>query len=298
MRPVRPPNLASGGTITVVAPAGKVDWMDLQLGLDWLDKRYRVRYRDDIVSAFGYLAGDDGRREKELQSALDDLETGAVIAARGGFGTSRIIDGLNLTGIHRSPKWVVGSSDLTALLIHLWEALRLITIHGPMAATIHRTDAADLTALSRLLEGRPPKEALPLVPHVGGSAEGPLIGGNLTMLAHVMGRVDPKCFEGTILFLEDVGEKPYRLDRYMTQLDRAGVLERVAGIVLGEFTGCQSADNDTTVQDALDRTLLKLDVPIAMGYPAAHGSRNAPFLHGGNAVLGVSSDAAGLRCCI
>ena len=292
MHRIIPLNLKSGDTVRVVAPAGKVDPANLQIGLDWLAERYRVSYEDSITETDGYLAGNDDRRGAELQRAVAAPDAGAVIAARGGFGTSKILEQLNINPLASRPKWIVGSSDLTTLLMHLWDRQRLVTIHGPMAATIHRTTPADLMMLVDMLEGRATHTRHTLTSRFLGRAEGPIIGGNLTMLAHLMGSIDINCFNDAILFLEDVGEKPYRLDRYLTQLHRAGVLTRLSGIVLGEFTRCEAPDTERTVLDALESTLAFLNIPVAAGYPAAHGGRNAPFFHGAQSVLTVSKDTA------
>ena len=282
--------------ISVVAPAGWVDEADLRKGTEKLAQRWSLRIAEDIGAAEGYLAGDDARRLRELQQAFNARDIGAIIAARGGFGTTRILDALDLSGLQERPKWVVGCSDLTALLMQIWAELRLVSIHGPMVAGFHRTHEPDLLALFNLLTGNAATCDQALQPMRHGEVTGPLIGGNLTVLAHLVGTLDPCCFDGAVLFLEDVGERPYRLERALIQLDRAGILRRVSGLIIGELTRCAPpTEQGTTAIDAMMRVLGPLEKPIATGYPAAHGQRNAPFLHGARVTLTVSKDRADIQ---
>jgi muramoyltetrapeptide carboxypeptidase len=292
MSPIVPRALDPGDKVAVVAPAGPVDGRALDLGCTWLRQRHLPVLREDIGARVGYFAGDDHRRLTELQEALDDPSIRGIIAARGGYGVTTLIDRLDFDKCIESPKWIVGSSDLTALLIHLFAAHRYLTLHGPMVEGFHRTEERDVTALGNLLEGQPWIPADPLEGLSSGAVRGPFIGGNLTVLAHLAGTIRPAFADGVILFLEDVGERPYRLDRCMTQLERAGILERVSGIVLGELTACDPGPDGVSARAALERHLAPLKIPVAAGYPAAHGVRNAPFVHGEEMVLEVSGESA------
>jgi muramoyltetrapeptide carboxypeptidase len=294
MTPLVPPPLATGDRVRVVAPAGPVPEADLSAGLEVLGQRYEVAHEPGSIAASGFLAGGDERRAGELQSALDDPDCGAVFAARGGYGVTRIIDRLRLGGLADRPRWIVGSSDLTALLLQLWSELGLCAIHGPMVAWFGSSDPGDLRALYDLLEGRPWTAPAELEPLIDGRARGPLIGGNLTILAHLCGAMDPSCAEGAVLFVEDVGEQPYRIDRCLLQLERAGVLARVTGCLVGQFTACDPDRYRVTAAEVLLDRLGRLGVPVAAGYPAAHGGRNLPFVHGGEVDLDVCEGAASL----
>ncbi|MBW2278539.1 MAG: LD-carboxypeptidase [Deltaproteobacteria bacterium] len=278
--------------VRVVAPAGPVPENELRAGVKLLAQRYRVDLEPGLVAASGFLAGSDERRAGELQAALDDPDCAAVIAARGGYGTTRIIDRLRFGGLLDRPRWVVGSSDLTALLIQLWAEIGLHSIHGPMVAGLVGSDDEDRQALFDLLEGRPWSPPDRLVPLIDGTARGPLIGGNLMILAHLCGALDPSFAEGAILFVEDIGEQPYRIDRCLVQLERTGVLGRVAGCLIGEFTQCDPGRCGVTAAEVLLDRLGRLGVPVAAGYPAAHGGRNLPFVHGDAVELGVSEGSA------
>ncbi|HUT77457.1 MAG TPA: LD-carboxypeptidase [Polyangia bacterium] len=286
---IRPPALAPGDRVRLVAPAGPVNERDFAAGLAVLGERYEAVPGSAVFARRGFLAGTDEERVRDLAEALADPAARAVIGARGGAGTGRIVDRVDLGGSARSPRWFVGSSDLTTLLLALWSRGRVLSIHGPMVATLSR-QREDLAALTALLEGAPFLGPDDLTPLVAGCSEGPLLGGNLTILAHLCGPLDPSDFAGAILFLEDVGERPYRLDRCLLQLRRAGVLEHLAGVVLGEFTECDPGLDGTTAMEVLKEHLEPLGVPMAAGYPAAHGKRNLPFVHGALVRLSVGTD--------
>ena len=286
--------LALGDRAAVLAPASPADPEALVAGVEILSRRYRIDVLPSAAARAGYLAGDDSTRAADLQRTLDDPEVRAIIATRGGFGTSRILDRLNTGRLRRSPKWLVGSSDLTALCLHVYNEIGLCTIHGPMAAGLGRAHAADLDALFDLLEGRPQKE-IALSPMRSGTVTGPLVGGNLTVIAHLTGTLSADIFDDAVLFLEDVGEKPYRLDRCLTQLARAGLLRNLKGFVFGDFTDCAPNADGISALNVMTAFAADLRIPAAFGYPAAHGSRNFPFVHGIPVQLEVTASNAMLR---
>ena len=273
----RPPPVGRNDRVRVVAPAGAVRSERLDAGVELLGRRLRLVVPPGVRARHGYLAGDDAHRLGAIDAAFADSGCRAVIAARGGFGTTRILDRIDLARLERDPIWVVGSSDLTALLLRLYAELGLASIHGPMVAGLDR-QRRDLEALAALLAGErlPPEALTGLAP---GVAEGPLLGGNLTILAHLCGALDPAVYEGAVLFFEEVGERPFRVDRCLTQLWRTGVLERVAGVVVGDLTGCEAAAGPSA-REVVGEHLAGLGCPVAEGYPAAHGDRNLPFVHG------------------
>lgn len=292
----RPRWAAPGARVRVVAPAGPVrDRAGFDAGLALLGQRFQVELDPGVRAAAGYLAGEDARRADELQRALDDAEARVVIAARGGFGTTRILDRLTYDGFAASPKWIVGSSDVTALLVDLWARLRVTTIHGPMVERLARAPGTDAEELLALVEGRGWTAPAGLRSVRDGAATGPLIGGNLTILAHLVGTIEASVTDGAILFLEEVGEQTYRVDRALVQLARAGWLDGVRGIVLGEFTDCGAGADGGSVDDLLAERLGALPVPVARSYPAAHGTRNHPFVHGGRVELRCADGGATLR---
>lgn len=296
MSPLLPPALAPGDAVALVSPAGPVETAVLDAGRELLERRYRVVEGAAVRQQHGFLAGDDEARRADLRWALFEAEAGAVIASRGGYGTSRLIDGISLERLAARPRWIVGSSDLTSLLVTTWARLGLVGIHGPMAVGIGQAgDGPDLQLLQQLLEGRAPEPLAGLETLVPGRARGPLVGGNLTVLAHLCGALPRDWARGAVLFLEDVTEQPYRLDRCLCQLDRSGALDGLAAVVVGELTGCEPGPDGVTAREVVSRELGALGVPVLIGYPAAHGARNRPFLHGASVEIHAGPDDGSLQ---
>jgi muramoyltetrapeptide carboxypeptidase len=220
---VQPPRLKPGDTIAIPAPAGPVPADGFREGLRILESRYRVVYDDALLERTGFLAGSDERRADELNRYLADPDVRAVIAARGGYGVMRILDRLDPAALKRDPKIVVGFSDLTALLSWCVLEANVRPVHGPMAVQLGKLDATQAAWLFRLLEDPTPPGVLdwPLTrvgARGGGTVEGRLSGGNLEIVSRLVGT--PWAFDlGAAVFLmEEVGERPYRVDRMLTQL--------------------------------------------------------------------------------
>lgn len=289
----RPLPLAKGDPVAVVCPAGRVVREQLEAGLNRLSERFTPIPPDDLP-ADGYLAADDDSRLAAVQNALDSPGVLAVLAARGGYGTTRILDRLRFDGLLEHPKWLVGCSDLTALLMDLWVKHRYQTVHGPMVAGFHKTAEQDVERLFDLLTGAAWPGCRGLTKVAPGEAQGPLVGGNLFVLAHLCGTLSLSAedLEGAVLFLEEVGEAPYRIDRCLVQLERCGVFDAVAGVVIGETTGCRKGPDGTSAAEVFVRQFGGFDRPVAKGYPAAHGDRNLPFIHGGDVRLVVREEGA------
>lgn len=249
-----------------------------------------------MFSREGYLAGSDARREEELRLALADPDVSAIVAARGGYGASRFVhDRIDWSVLAQHPKWIVGFSDITA--IHV-EASRVgvASLHACHVTSLGRSDASARDGLVSVLEApeaRRTFEKLRVV--VGGEARGPLFGGNLTLLhaCAAAGRLSVP--EGAILFLEDVTERPYRIDRMLATLDVGGHLRRAAGVVLGEFTSCDPGPDRVTVTAVLEERLRSLGVPVVDGVPSGHGIRNEPLALGLDAEIVTHGSTGSLR---
>ncbi|GAA2634487.1 LD-carboxypeptidase [Dactylosporangium fulvum] len=244
----------------------------------------RVELGKHVFAEAGYLAGSDRDRLDDLNNALADPRVSAVVCTRGGYGMQRIVDGVRL----REPKHVVGFSDITALQLALWRTARLPSIHGPGAAWFddRLPEASALSLRSALMTADElivRQETDEATIH-GEPVRGTLLGGNLTMLATTLGTPDMPDLSGAILLLEDVGEAPYRIDRMLTQLLRAGVLAGVRGVALGQFTGC--ADHrPVTAQEVLLERLASLDRPVLGGLPIGHGFGQRTVVVGTPAIL-------------
>jgi muramoyltetrapeptide carboxypeptidase len=275
----KPLPLRPHDTVHVVAPAGPFDRAGFDAGLALISARYRVKHRPDLFSAHRYLAGDDARRGEELRAALLDRETRAVFCARGGYGAMRLLPGLPLSDA--APSALVGFSDITAL--HLAQAaLGRVSLHAPVLTQLGKQPADVVERLFALLESPlPPAPLTGTHCFVPGTAEGRLVGGNLSVLTRLLGTPYLPSFDGCVLLLEDVGEKPYRLDRMWTHLRLAGVLSRVQGIVLGDFNGCEEKDPvGYGSQDVLRTLAEETGLPCAGGFPIGHAQLNYPVALG------------------
>lgn len=285
-RLLKPRALRPGATVALAAPAFAAEPERVAEGEGWLaELGFRVRRRPDLTAARGYLAGDDARRGAELMQWIDDPEVAAIVCVRGGWGCHRIVPRLDAARVRAARKLLVGFSDVTTLL--LWQLRRagLAGLHGPMLEREGGPTDEEKEALRRAMTG----EALaPLrgVPHGGGRAEGRLVGGSLTLLAASLGTPWEPRTRGAILVLEDVGEKPYALDRLLSHLRAAGKLEGVAGVGVGHLTGCTDPKRERpTALEVVLEALAPLGVPLVTGLPSGHGTPNLPWPVGGRAAL-------------
>jgi muramoyltetrapeptide carboxypeptidase len=279
-RAVRAPVLRPGDRVRVVAPGGPPDPALLARGVDILRSfGLVVEVGAHVFDRFGYLAASDDNRLADLNDAVRDRGVRGVFAARGGYGTQRVIDGLDLRAVRRDPKVFVGFSDLTALSGRVWQAARLITFYGPMINWNEpRTGPDSIESLrsavmstAPIVLTRDPAEPSAAV-EVPGRATGPLLGGNLTLLQAALGTPDLPDLDGAVLLFEDVDEAPYDYDRMLTQLRRAGVLERIAGIAIGQFTGAVGGAGQWDAAAAVRDRVGDLGVPVLGGLRIGHGS--------------------------
>jgi muramoyltetrapeptide carboxypeptidase len=271
-----PPAVHPRDRVAVIAPASAFDRASFEAGLALIGARYRAEYGPGIFERHRYLAGDDARRLSELDSALADPGVRAVFCARGGYGATRLLARLAAAGPPGPPKLLVGFSDITAL--HLWlQSHGRISVHGPVLTQLGRLPPGTWERLFTLLEATSAAPGLSgTLTYVGGVAEGPLLGGNLSVVTRVLGTPFMPALDGAILLLEDQGERPYRLDRMWTHLQLAGVFDRVRGIVLGSFTGCEERDASYSSAEVLRELALATGLPCAAGFPIGHGDVNEP----------------------
>jgi muramoyltetrapeptide carboxypeptidase len=271
-----PPAVRPGDRVAVVAPASGFDRAAFETGLAVIGTRYRVEYSDGLFERQRYLAGDDERRLTELNAALADPDIRAVFCARGGYGATRLLARLGPPGVHTPAKPLVGFSDITSL--HLWlQSGGFTSIHAPVLTQLGRLPQATAARLFALLESGSP--AAPLTgdaTYGDGIAQGPLLGGNLSVFTRLLGTPFMPDLNGAVLLLEDLGERPYRLDRMWTHLQLAGVFERVAGLVLGQFIDCEEKDAPYSSADVLRELVAATGLPCAAGFPIGHGEVNEP----------------------
>jgi muramoyltetrapeptide carboxypeptidase len=290
-----PPPLRRGDAVRVIAPASPFDPDAFARGMEVLSGRLglRPRMRPDVTARRAYLAGDDARRLDEWREAVADPDARAIFCARGGFGAMRILPGIDPAPLLERPKLLVGFSEITALHSVLNRA-GLATVHGPVVTQLGRMPEDALSHLEALLSGSAPRPGAWDVPAPGaglvaaravrpGRATGPLAGGTLMLLAHLQGTPFAPRLDGAILFLEEVLEKPYRVDRCLTQLRLAGALDRVAGVAVGQFTGCD--DGGVLALDVVREAVLALGVPVVEGLSSGHVDANFAFPLGARATL-------------
>jgi muramoyltetrapeptide carboxypeptidase len=226
-----------------------------------------------VYSRQDYLAGNDEARLEDLHAMLQDQEIKAVFCARGGYGSLRLLGKIRYDLIRENPKIIVGYSDITALLTAIHVKTGLVTFHGPMVRELADSDQGNWESLLRLISTNQPakldlSEGTALIK---GMARGPLMGGNLSLICHLLGTPFMPSLDGCILFVEEKDEPLYRLDRMLTHLALTGQLKKVSGLVAGQFEGC----GDTpAINRLLTDMLWGLDIPLATGLPIGHGSKN------------------------
>jgi len=284
---VRPPKPGPGSRIALVAPAGPlVDRDDVTRAAELCQALgYVPTVAPHALDKYGYLAGADDARLADLNAALAAPDVDGVWCIRGGYGITRLLDRVDFAGFARHPKPVIGFSDITALLVALHQETGIVTFHGPTARasmpafTRHHFERVVARAGPAGRLDPLPRPDDVLVPDHDrmicvrpGVAEGRLIGGNLTLLQCLVGTRFSPMLDGSILFLEDVGEEVYRLDRILSHFRLAGLLARVAGVAVGRFTeaGRRGADGVIGLEEVLETYLAPLGVPVASGFPIGH----------------------------
>jgi muramoyltetrapeptide carboxypeptidase len=273
--PVRP-----GDTIAVVAPSSPFGRDDFWRGLAWLRDRYRIVASPSILDRDAYLAGNDDRRRAEMIRAMTLPDVRAIVAARGGYGATRIELDLPWDRLARDSKWLVGFSDITALHVRA-NALGIASIHAPHVTGVGRATPAIRAAFLRALE-RPSAnfEWRNLRVVHPGKAEGSVVGGNLSML-HAMAAASALTLpEGAVVAIEDVTERPYRIDRMLTSLLVGGHFARARGIVFGGFTQCEPGSDGRTVLDVITERTRALGIPVYADAPFGHDDVNQAFVLG------------------
>ena len=288
--PLHPRPLAPGARVRVLSPSGPVTPALLEPGLqilrDWgldvaVDERAYARHR--------YLAGADDIRVDALNDALRDPRVDGIIFSRGGYGAMRILSQIDWDALATRPIPIVGFSDITAFHLAALQRADVVTLHGPVGKSFTRQEA-DLPALRAALFGAPRETRFAVRGLHPGAARGPLVGGNLSLVASIASSAFAPPLHGALLFLEDITEEDYRLDRLFTALRLAPALRDIAGIVLGDFVGCAGVhvgeDEIDAFIDALGAELgHALRVPVVAGFPAGHGPRNVAFAHGAAAAI-------------
>ena len=274
-----PPYLKKGDTIGITCPAGYMAAEKAQTCINTLQSwGFDVMVGKTLGSkSKNYFSGTDEERRDELQAMLDDENINAILFGRGGYGMGRIIDGLDFTKFKKKPKWVIGFSDITVLHAHLYTKIKTASLHAPMAAAFNEGENEFIQSLYKAIIGKKAKYSC--APHLfnkEGTATAELVGGNLSLLANITGTPSDINTKNKILFLEDIGEQIYNIDRMLYQLKRSGKLDNLAGLIIGGFTDMKDTERPfgKTVYEAIKDIVAEYDYPIAYEFPVSHGTRN------------------------
>ena len=285
------PALQPGDTVAIVAPSGPFDMAGLERGRELLERHFRVRMRPDITTRDGFLAGQDDRRRQELLDALEDPDVRAIVAARGGYGSTRLLAAIAepaLAALATDAKLLVGFSDITALHA-LWRRAGVGSLHASMAARIASLASPLQARWLAALQGRFDPEIIQLKTIVPGVARGRLAGGNLAVLCALLGTPHMPRLDGHILFLEDTNERPYRVDRMLTSLRDAGTLRNLAGVAVGQFTDCGAGPDGVALEAVIYERLSAFGVPVVSGVPSGHVDDNLELPFGREVELDASA---------
>ncbi|MBE2229095.1 MAG: LD-carboxypeptidase [Chitinophagaceae bacterium] len=276
-----PPYLKKGDTIGLVCPAGYMPFEKVKTCVETLQVwGYNVKVGNTVGGGSStYFSGTDAERLADFQQMLDDDEVQALLCARGGYGTGRIIDAIDFKKFRKSPKWIIGYSDITVLHSHIYSNFYISTLHAPMAGAFNEEGFRNeyVGSLKNALEGKKIRYTLPAHENNRkGEAVGELIGGNLALLAHLVGTPSDSKTRGRILFLEDVGEYLYNIDRMLIQLKRSGKLARLAGLVFGGFTELKDTERPFGKEliAVLQEAVAEYDYPVCFDFPVSHTDRN------------------------
>jgi muramoyltetrapeptide carboxypeptidase len=297
-----PPYLKKGDTIGIVAPAGFMPVEKMQACIETLDHwGYTVELGPSTHSqSENYFSGTDEERLSDLQQMLDNKNIKAILCARGGYGVSRIIDRIDFKKFRKRPKWIIGFSDITVLHSHLHTNYKIASLHAPMAAAFSEgeVDNPYIQSVRQALEGEKASyECDGDRFNQIGVDKGELVGGNLALLAHLIGTPSDIQTKNKILFIEDVGEYLYNTDRMLLQLKRAGKLSKLAGLIVGGFTDNKDTERPfgQTAYEIINEQVKEFDYPVCFGFPVSHAKENLALKIGATYELSVKESDVCLR---
>lgn len=277
-----PPFLHEGDKIGIISPSSVLDQGRFLTGKQILENAgFQIVSGRNLFSVYHNFAGTDEQRKSDFQEMLDDPKIKAIIMGRGGYGITRYLDQLDFSQFKSHPKWLIGFSDITALHQKI-NALGFQSIHGPMVVTLANDDYSTQSLID-ILKGKTVNYSTPSSPeNLPGQVEGQIIGGNLCLLAHGIGSPDHLSYEGNILFLEEINEYYYNIDRMMVQLKRSGVLSKIGGLVIGDFSSCKenSVPFGKNVKEIVLDHVSEYHYPIAFDVPIGHLKVNWPIICG------------------
>lgn len=275
-----PPFLQKGATIGITCPSGYVSNERVIPAIETLQSwGFRVKVGNTVGNEFHYFSGTDDERIADLQAMLDDSLLSAIVMGRGGYGLSRIIDQLDFSLFKKHPKWICGFSDITVLHQHIHQLLGIATLHSPMCGAFKNyEETCDyLNQLKSLLQGEAQiYRTQPMENNRFGTAEAAVVGGNLAIISHLVGSSSEMDTNNKILFLEDIGEHLYQIDRMLMQLKRAGKLKGLKGLILGSFTEIEDTERPfgQSLETIISSKVEEYDFPVCFGFPIGHQETN------------------------
>lgn len=302
---IKPKALKKGDTIGLITPASAVTRQAFEKAVENLEAMgFVVKYTENMSVRKGFLAGTDQQRLDDLHQMFSDPNIDGIVCARGGYGSGRLLPKINYDLIKANPKVLIGYSDITALLYGIHKKTGLVCFHGPVGASEYseftEKSFEQVLTKSKTPKFERPKEweenedrAFQALPLVQGMAEGALVGGNLSLMCSLMGTPYDIDFTDKIVFIEEIGESPYRVDRMLTQLLNSGKLSQAKGIAMGVFRGCETKPDDpdfalsTSLENVLEDRFSKLEIPVLYGLPIGHIDDNATLPFGVQAELDV-----------
>ena len=297
---IQPSHLKQGDTIGIVCPSGHIPLEKVQNCIQILEKwGYQVRLGKTVGAKKDSFSGTDTERVTDLQFMLDDPSVKAIVCARGGYGASRIIGAINFKRFNEQPKWLIGFSDITVLHAAILKQ-NCMSIHGPMAAAFAKGEAGEpyIQSLKSILEGEKTKYNTPAhAMNNLGISNAEMVGGNLCILAHLIGSKNEVETSGKILFLEDVGEYHYNIDRLMIQCKNAGMFDHLAGLVVGGFTDLKDASTNfgATAYEIIKEHTSAYTYPICFDFPISHSLSNYAIKQGQKYSLEISQAGVSLQ---
>jgi muramoyltetrapeptide carboxypeptidase len=294
---LRPVSIKTGDTVAIVSTARKVSLAEIQPAVDILTSwGLKTVFGKNLFNQQNQFAGSDEERLTDFQNALNDNNIKAILFARGGYGTIRIIDGVNWSKFQNNPKWLIGFSDITVIQSHILTSWQTETLHAPMAFNFKKASPESLKALKAILFGE--KISYQIPENISsdfnrhGTAKGILAGGNLSLLYAINGTPSDFDYTDKILFIEDLDEYLYHIDRMMLTLKRSGKLKSLAGLIVGGMT--EMRDNTVPFGKSAEEIILEAvaeyDYPVCFGFPAGHIRDNRPLIFGREAELNISEE--------
>lgn len=279
---IKPKALPKNGTLHLITPASALTRTAFEKTLENINELgFQVKYSDNLRVRSGFLSGTDEQRYNDLIAGFKDDTVDAIICARGGYGTGRLLPLIDFDIIRNNPKVFIGFSDITALLMSFYKNAGVVGFHGPVGASSFNSFTED-SLIETVQKGKKGKISNDdSAPIFGGTCNGKMIGGNLSLLTSLMGTPFDVDYDDHILFIEEVGESTYRIDRMLNQLVNGGKLEKVRGIVLGHFTNCDTEESDpffdfsVSLDEVFKNQFERLGVPVAKDFPIGHEANNA-----------------------